>query len=532
MHSSTYCWNRSGARQPFNHVLPRSSRYPITLKRRYVWRTQQPVSQLHTSKISTAQKIVSKYRLRRNLSYNRVAKPYAARVPSCFVGGPAGRHRASRSKLGGLITSRYVFRQITSDASPSSNRSCMRPLLNYVRLLLCRGKQILSQMEEDVTKHKNIFDELPFKRARHEDDEEEKKVVEESANNTFVRRKKLKYALLLSYRGKAYHGMQINQETPTIEYFLFDALKKLDFISEEQARKPSSFKFQRAARTDKGVSAARQVCSVQLPLKEDATDEAISSLNNLLPEDIRIMAIQRTTRGFDSKKWCDSRLYSYVLPAFCFAPMQEAYDAENYRLSDESLKEINRVLQYYVGTHNFFNFTSGKSFTEESSKRYIMESKCSRLPFNKATEYLIVSFRGQSFLIHQIRKMIGLCVSIVRGHCTEDYMRSVWLPERVRIPMAPALGLLLEEPFFTYYNERFEATHKPLCWDSVRAKCDQFREQHIIADIIETDEKEKMFDEWLRYLGEKFWKKEGGDAEEVESPLTADEAAKVPTGNF
>ncbi|CDW51813.1 tRNA pseudouridine synthase A, mitochondrial [Trichuris trichiura] len=349
-------------------------------------------------------------------------------------------------------------------------------------------------MGENVAEHNNVFDELPLKRVRQESNTENSEAGE-AKDTEFVRRKKLKYALLLAYRGKAYHGMQINQETPTIEYYLFDALKKLNYITEEQARKPSCFKFQRAARTDKGVSAARQVCSVQLPLKEDATDEAVTSLNHLLPDDIRIMgklAVVRTTRGFDSKKWCDSRRYSYVLPAFCFAPLQETYDPDTYHLPDESLEEINRILQYYVGTHNFFNFTSGKTYIEESSKRYIMECNCSRLPVINAPEYLIVSFKGQSFLIHQIRKMIGLCISIIRGHCTEDYMRSVWLPERVRIPMAPALGLLLEEPYFACYNQRYGATHKPISWDTVMEKCDRFREQYIIADMIETDKKEKL----------------------------------------
>ncbi|KFD57293.1 hypothetical protein M513_01804, partial [Trichuris suis] len=421
-----------------------------------------------------------------------------------------------------------IEKQILCDAHPSSSRSdlkCMRSLVNYFRLLLRSGRRILFKMGENVTEHNNVFDELPLKRVRQESDTEKTEAGEEKGTE-FVRKKKLKYALLLSYRGKAYHGMQINQETPTIEYFLFDALKKLNYISEEQARKPSCFKFQRAARTDKGVSAARQVCSVQLPLKEDSTDEAVASLNHLLPEDIRVMAIQRTTRGFDSKKWCDSRLYSYVLPAFCFAPLQENYDPDSYHLPDEILNEVNHILQYYVGTHNFFNFTSGKTYTEESSKRYIMECKCSRLAAVDAPEYLIVSFKGQSFLIHQIRKMIGLCISIVRGHCTEDYMKSVWLPERVRIPMAPALGLLLEEPYFTYYNQRFGTTHKPISWESVTEKCDQFREQYIIADMIETDKKEKLFDDWLRYLGDTFWKKDDNEDKD-DDPLEADVTAKA-----
>ena len=50
----------------------------------------------------------------------------------------------------------------------------------------------------------------------------------------------------------------------TIEEDLMTALLKAGLISEEAFNTPQLIQFQRAARTDKGVSAARQVVSIKL----------------------------------------------------------------------------------------------------------------------------------------------------------------------------------------------------------------------------------------------------------------------------
>ena len=36
--------------------------------------------------------------------------------------------------------------------------------------------------------------------------------------------------------------------------------------------------------------------------------------------------IKRVTKGFDSKNYCDSRTYSYVIPTFAFAPIEEVFE--------------------------------------------------------------------------------------------------------------------------------------------------------------------------------------------------------------
>ena len=47
-------------------------------------------------------------------------------------------------------------------------------------------------------------------------------------------------------------------------------------------------------------------------------------------------------------------------------------------------------------------------------------------------------------MIHQIRKMIGLVVAVVREHAQEEIIQRAFTHEKVDIPRAPALGLLLD----------------------------------------------------------------------------------------
>ncbi len=47
-------------------------------------------------------------------------------------------------------------------------------------------------------------------------------------------------------------------------------------------------------------------------------------------------------------------------------------------------------------------------------------------------------------MIHQIRKMIGLIVAIVRDHVQEAVLKTVFNKPKVDIPRAPPLGLLLD----------------------------------------------------------------------------------------
>ncbi|CAI8055238.1 tRNA pseudouridine synthase A [Geodia barretti] len=53
-------------------------------------------------------------------------------------------------------------------------------------------------------------------------------------------------------------------------------------------------------------------------------------------------------------------------------------------------------------------------------------------------------------MIHQIRKMVGLVIAIVRGFAPETTLIEAFQKGKVDIPRAPALGLLLENVSRSY----------------------------------------------------------------------------------
>lgn len=77
-----------------------------------------------------------------------------------------------------------------------------------------------------------------------------------------IRRRK--FCVILGYAGANYIGMQRNPDVNTIEEELLKALLKNELITDEAFNQPQYTHFQRAARTDKGVSAARQCISLKL----------------------------------------------------------------------------------------------------------------------------------------------------------------------------------------------------------------------------------------------------------------------------
>lgn len=82
-----------------------------------------------------------------------------------------------------------------------------------------------------------------------------------------------------------------NLDRPTIELELFKALRKVNLIDDEDVKKPGEkLNFQRAARTDKNVSALKQMCSLKLPREQDKNlPNLVETMKNEhLPETIRI----------------------------------------------------------------------------------------------------------------------------------------------------------------------------------------------------------------------------------------------------
>ncbi|CAI5797303.1 tRNA pseudouridine synthase A isoform X2 [Podarcis lilfordi] len=312
---------------------------------------------------------------------------------------------------------------------------------------------------------------------------------------------KRKVVMLMAYSGKGYHGMQRNvgnAQFKTIEDDLVTALIRSGCIPENHGEDMKKMSFQRCARTDKGVSAAGQIVSLKVWL----IDDILEKINHHLPPHIRILGLKRVTGGFNSKNKCDARTYSYMLPTFALAHKDCDLQDDTYRLSTKTLETVNSLLACYKGTHNFHNFTSQKGPKDPSAKRYIMEMYCEEPFVREGMEFAVIKVKGQSFMMHQIRKMIGLVIAIVKGFASEAIMERCWGEEKVDVPKAPGLGLVLERVHFEKYNKRFgnDGLHEALEWVEEEEKIAAFKEQHIYPTIISTEKEEKSMGCWVETL--------------------------------
>lgn len=139
---------------------------------------------------------------------------------------------------------------------------------------------------------------------------------------------------------------------------------------------------------------------------------------------------------------------------------------------------------------------------EPSSQRYITQFECGQ-PFEaEGLEFVVVRVKGQSFMLHQIRKMVGMAVAVARGVAAPDAVDATWNVDRIDVPRAPGLGLMLEEVHYDSYNRKFgkDGIHEPLDWTLSAEKVARFKRDLIFGDIIATEKKDRSMLVWLRCL--------------------------------
>ncbi|KAI8956622.1 pseudouridine synthase [Daldinia sp. FL1419] len=167
-----------------------------------------------------------------------------------------------------------------------------------------------------------------------------------------------------------------------------------------------------------------------------------------------------------------------------------------YRVTPERLSQLQQALDKYLGTKNFHNYTIQKSHSDPSAKRTIKSFIANPEPVQiNDTQWLSLKVHGQSFMMHQIRKMVGMAVLVTR--CATPFSRidESYGTARISIPKAPSLGLLLERPVFENYNKRAREQYNlpELDFGNYEKEIQEFKDSQIYRRIFELEEKENSF---------------------------------------
>ncbi|GJN69205.1 tRNA pseudouridine synthase 1 [Purpureocillium lilacinum] len=183
---------------------------------------------------------------------------------------------------------------------------------------------------------------------------------------------------------------------------------------------------------------------------------------------------------------------------FALRDIKTAYVAakRRYRIGTERLQRLQAALDKYVGTNNFHNYTVQKPFSDPSAKRHIKSFIVNPEPVIIGdTEWLSLKVHGQSFMMHQIRKMVGMVSLLVRCGTDLDRVTESYGNRKIAIPKAPGLGLLLERPVFENYNRRAtDLLDRPeIDFSKYEEPLEAFKKKHIYTRIFDVEEKENTF---------------------------------------
>jgi tRNA pseudouridine38-40 synthase len=256
------------------------------------------------------------------------------------------------------------------------------------------------------------------------------------------------WKLVLAYDGTEFHGWQVQPQRATIQGELGAAIER---VTGEHVLPQGS------GRTDAGVHAEGQVASFSLaaPIPEG---NLVRALNRTLPASIRVLTAQHAPKGFHARHSAKGKIYEYRIfrGEICPPSLARYAYALNHPLDFERMQ---RAAGRVLGEHDFTSFTaSDPDRTESGSEsrpgppdnlRTISSSEWIRgpaaSPYFDDVDLLAYRVRGNGFLHHMVRNLVGTFLEVGRGNLGEEEICRI-LSERARAsagPTAPARGLFL-----------------------------------------------------------------------------------------
>jgi tRNA pseudouridine38-40 synthase len=255
-----------------------------------------------------------------------------------------------------------------------------------------------------------------------------------------------RFKLTIEYAGTRYSGWQIQKNARTVAGELDRAVRSVTGRRD--------FELYGSGRTDAGVHAAAQVAHLDVSTTL-AADQLRHRLNDDLPADINVLAIERVPHRFHARHDAVGRRYVYQIARrrTAFAKpyvwwVKEPLDLERMRAAARG----------FVGIRDFQSFAARDDDEVERSTLVLVD----RLDVLDRGDLILVAIEGSHFLWKMVRRIVGVLVEVGRGGLAPDAV-AAFLHESSGAPArltAPASGLFLERVY--YRGDRNSEEVQPL----------------------------------------------------------------------
>ena len=241
------------------------------------------------------------------------------------------------------------------------------------------------------------------------------------------------FKIIIQYEGTRYQGWQRQDSTGnTIQGKLEAILAKMTGLHFVQV--------DGSGRTDAGVHALGQVANFKIDTKLPAA-AVMDYINQYLPEDIGVIAIEEMPERFHSRLNAKGKTYCYriwneKLP--CVFLRRYVYELPE----PLDLDAMRTAAACLVGTHDFKAFTSNK----KSRKSTIRTMDA--ILIDKEGSEVVITYSGDGFLYHMVHILTGTLIEAGLGQRDPASVKTLLEKDATRDlsgVLVPAKGLCLME---------------------------------------------------------------------------------------
>jgi tRNA pseudouridine38-40 synthase len=238
-----------------------------------------------------------------------------------------------------------------------------------------------------------------------------------------------RFKLRIEYAGTRYSGWQIQQNARTVQGEIDRAIRA--------AFRPREFELYGSGRTDAGVHALAQVAHLEL-YTSLAPEPLRRKLNDELPADIHIIAVDKAPHRFHARHDAVSRSYLYQI-----SRRRTAFGKPFVWWIEEPLNigAIRDAAALFEGMKDFRGFTDDDP--AEKSTMVLVDA----IEIAEAGPLVLIRVRGSHFLWKMVRRVVGVLAAVGRGELRPRDAISETVD--VAALTAPAAGLFLEGVYYS-----------------------------------------------------------------------------------